>query len=69
MAVNWRATGFWGENAKHITVVELDHKYATKKKLVLNLLSFSKNPKIVKAFMKYASSTEGQAIMKKYGFR
>jgi len=69
MAINWRATGFWGENAKHITVVELDHKYATKKKLVLNLLSFSKHPNIVKGFMQYASSNKGKEIMKKYGFR
>jgi molybdate transport system substrate-binding protein len=69
MTVNWRATGFWEENNKHIDVIEIDEKYAPKKRLVLNLLSFSKNKKIVRAFMKYASSPEGQAIMKKYGFR
>jgi len=69
MAINWRATGFWDENSKHISVIDLDEKYATKKKLVLNLLSFSKHPKIVKEFMKYAASKDGQKIMKNYGFR
>jgi len=69
MAVNWRATGFWDENSKYISVIDLDPKYAKKKKLVINLLSFSKHPKIVKAFMDYASGPQGKAIMKKYGFR
>ena len=69
MTINWKATGFWGENSKQITVVDLDTKYAKKKKLVLNLLSFSKHPEIVKEFMKYAASKEGQQIMKHYGFR
>ena len=68
MTVNWRATGFWPENAPHIDVIEIDDKVAPKKKLVLNLLSFSKHPTIAKALMKFAASKEGQAIMKKYGF-
>ena len=68
MAINWRATGFWSGNAQFIDVVEIDNKYAPKKKLVLNLLSFSKHKDIVKAFMKYAASKKGQKIMKKYGF-
>jgi molybdate transport system substrate-binding protein len=69
MAINWRATGFWPENKKFIDVIELDEKVAPKKKLVLNLLKFSKNKKIVKDFMEFSASPEGQAIMKKYGFR
>ena len=68
ITVNWRATGFWPENSQYIDVIELDSSVAPKKKLVLNLLSFSKHPKIAKKFMKFASSPEGKAIMKKYGF-
>jgi len=69
MTVNWRATGFWSENNKNIDVIEIDEKYAPKKKLVLNLLKSSEHPEIVKSFMKFASSKDGIKIMKKYGFR
>ncbi len=69
VTVNWRATGFWPENSPYIQVIDIDEKYAPKKKLILNLLSFSENKKIAKEFMDYASSNKGQAIMKKYGFR
>ena len=68
MTVNWRATGFWKENSPFINVVEIDNKYAPKKKLVINLLSFSKHKNIAKDFMKFAASKEGQQIMKNYGF-
>ena len=69
MTINWRATGFWPENSPFIEVIELDEKYAPKKKLVLNLLSFSKNKKIAIALMKFSSSSQGIKIMKKYGFK
>lgn len=69
MTINWKATGYWPENNKDIDVISIDEKYAPKKKLVLNLLSFSKHPEIAKSFMEFAASKEGQEIMKKYGFR
>ena len=69
MAINWRTSGFWKENKKYIDVIEIDEKYAPKKKLMLTKLTFSKHKKIVDKFMQYAVSKEGIAIMKKYGFR
>jgi molybdate transport system substrate-binding protein len=69
MTINWRATAFWDENKDHIDIVQVQEKYAPKKKLVLNLLKFSKHPEIAKDFMEYAASKEGQEIMKRYGFR
>lgn len=69
VTVNWRATGFWPENSPYIQVIDIDEKYAPKKKLILNLLSFSKNKQIAKEFMEYAASNKGQEIMEKYGFR
>ncbi|MBD3840612.1 MAG: substrate-binding domain-containing protein [Campylobacterales bacterium] len=69
MAINWRATGFFPENKEYITVIEIDEAYAPKKNLVINLLSFSQNKEIAKAFMDFAASPEGAQIMKKYGFR
>lgn len=69
MAINWRATGFFPENKDSVTIVEIDDKYAPKKNLVINLLSFSQHKDIAKAFMEFAASPEGEQIMRKYGFR
>jgi len=69
VTINWKATGFWPENKRYIDMITIDEKYAPRKKLVLNLLSFSNHPNIAKSFMQFASSTEGQLIMKRYGFR
>jgi len=68
MAVNWRATGHFDDNKKYIDIIDIDEKYAPKKKLEINLLKFSQHPKIAKAFMQYASSSKGQQIMREYGF-
>ena len=68
LSINWKATAFWQENLKDIDIINIDKKYAPKKELVLNLLSFSQNKEISLAFINYAASEKGQAIMKKYGF-
>jgi molybdate transport system substrate-binding protein len=68
VVVNWKATAFWPENAPYMDVLSLDESVAPKKKLVINLLSFSKYPEIAKDFMTYASSKDGQEIFHKYGF-
>ena len=49
-------------------VIDLDPEQAKPKKLLLNLLSFSKHPEIARRFMEVAASEQGQAIMRKYGF-
>jgi molybdate transport system substrate-binding protein len=69
ISINWKATAFWSENIKYIDIVKIDTKYSPKKTLQINLLSFSKYPDIAKAFMKYATSKDGQNIMQKYGFK
>lgn len=68
LTINWRATAFWPENNQHIDVIELPEEIAPKKKLVINLLSFSQHKEIARDFIDFAASKEGQAIMKKYGF-
>lgn len=68
LTINWKATSFWDENKKYIDIVNIDEKYAPKRKLIISLLKFSENKEIAKAFMNFAVSNEGQEIMKKYGF-
>ena len=68
LIINWRATAFFPENKAYMDVIDLDTKMAKPKKLLLNLLTFSQYPDIARDFMNVASSPEGQAIFRKYGF-
>ena len=67
--LNWKATAFFDENKDFIDIIEVDEKYAPKKKLVLTVLSFSKNRDLTLKFQDYVASQEGIETMKKYGFR
>jgi len=66
--LNWKATASFPENKGKMSIIEIDEKYAPKKKLVLTMLTFSKHKDIAKAFIDFASSQEGKRIMKNYGF-
>jgi molybdate transport system substrate-binding protein len=68
MAINWRATYFFCKMQKYVDIIDIDERFAPKKKLMLTLLSFSKEPDLAKEFMTFASSDKGKAIMKEYGF-
>jgi len=68
IGLNWKATAFFPENRKYVSVITIPEKYSPKKKLVLTQLNFSKYPKIARAFIDYASSEKGKKIMKEYGF-
>lgn len=68
LILNWRATAFFPENREQTDVIDLDPEVASPKKLVLNILTFSKYPEIARSFMDRAASPEGQAIFRKYGF-
>lgn len=68
LALNWRATAFFPDNAPQIDVVDLDPLVAKPQALLLNLLTFSQNPVMASKFMAYVASGEGQAVFRKYGF-
>ena len=68
ITLNWRATGFFPENEPHVDVIDIDPKLAEPQALLLNLLTFSKNPAAARKFIAYAASPEGQAVFRKYGF-
>ena len=66
--LNWRAVGFFPDNMPIVDVIDLDPKLAKPEALLLNQLVFSKHPELARKFMAYATSAEGQAIFRKYGF-
>lgn len=68
VTINWKATAHWEENKEFVDTIELPQTIAPKQKLYMNLLSFSKHPNIAKSFIDFASSEQGQKIMKRYGF-
>ena len=67
LAVNWYATSTWPENEPYIDALGIDEQYASKKKLVLGLLTCSRHPDIARKFMAYAESDAGRALFEKYG--
>jgi molybdate transport system substrate-binding protein len=68
VTLNWRAVGFFADNAPAIDVLDLDPKLARPQALELSLLSSSKHPQLARRFMQLAASDEGQAIFRKHGF-
>lgn len=66
--LNWRATAFFPDNAKFIDALSLDPKIAKPQALLLNLLTFSKNPAMAKKLIDFIASDEGQTIFRKHGF-
>ena len=66
--LNWRATGFFPDNAEVVDVIDIDPTLAKPQALLLNLLNFSKNQQLARRFMAYAAAEEGQAIFRKHGF-
>jgi molybdate transport system substrate-binding protein len=68
LTLNWRATGFFPDNQPFIDVIDLPTGIAKPQGLYLNLLTFSKQKQLAQAFIDYAASPEGQAIIRKHGF-
>jgi len=68
ITMNWRATGFFADNATKLDVVDLDPKVAKPQALLLIQLKSTKNVELTKRFMSYVASEEGQAIYRKHGF-
>ena len=66
--LNWRATGFFPDNAKAVDVIDISPKLAPPQALLLNLLTFSKNKDQAKRFMQFTAGEEGQAVFRKFGF-
>lgn len=68
VAVNWFATSKWAETIDQMDSLIIDDKIAPKRKLELNLLSFSKQPQVALDFMRYASSAHGLKTFAEFGF-
>ena len=68
IALNWRATAFFPDNAPYMDVVDLDTKVADPQALLLIQLTFSENPRLARKFIDYVASPEGQVVFRKFGF-
>ena len=67
LVINWYAASTWQENRAFIDVIPIDEQYASKKQLILGLLSTSRHPDIARKIMIYATSAKGREIFNKYG--
>ncbi|BBN58484.1 molybdate ABC transporter substrate-binding protein [Hydrogenovibrio marinus] len=68
IVINWYAVTKWPETKDYLTLIPIDPKWSKPKKLELDLLNYSKNPALAKAFMAYAASKTGVKVFYNYGF-
>ncbi len=68
ITMNWRATGFFPDNAGKLDVIDLDPKLAKPQALLLIQLKSTKDVDLGKRFMAYTAGEEGQAIFRRHGF-
>jgi molybdate transport system substrate-binding protein len=68
VALSWRATAFFPDNAPFMDAIALDPKIAEPQALLLIQLTFSKSPTLARKFIDYVASSEGQAVFRKFGF-
>lgn len=68
VSLNWYATMQWPEQKPYVEAILLPESLVKPKRLELNLLSFSRNPTLAKAFMAYATSEHGLQVFTDYGF-
>ena len=68
VALSWRATAFFPDNAPFMDAIPLDPTMAEPQALLLIQLTFSKNPVLARKFIDYVASGEGQAVFRKFGF-
>lgn len=68
LTLNWYTTSKWKEYSQTVDAILLPTDISQPKKLELNLLSFSKHPKITKRFMAFASSKKGLETFHEFGF-
>lgn len=68
VALNWRATAFFPENADALQAIDLSQKLATPQPLVLMRLAASRHPVLAQRLLDLAASPKGRAIFRRYGF-
>lgn len=68
VALNWRATAFFPENADALQAIDLDRKLATPHPLVLMRLAASRHPELAQRLLDLAGGPRGRAIFRHYGF-
>lgn len=68
IALSWRATAYFPDNAPYMDAIALDPKVAEPQALLLIQLKLSKNPALARKFIDYVASSEGQAVFRKFGF-
>ncbi len=68
VVLNWRATLHMKENNLYIDEIRLEEHEVIREKLVMGLLTTSKNPELGRCIFNLATSNRGKEIFSRYGF-
>lgn len=66
--ITWRGTVLFADTQRQFEIIDLPDPWGAPQELLLNLLSFSKQPDLARRFMELAAGPEGQAVFVRYGF-
>ena len=66
VTINWRATAALKENRGHMDIINIPEAKA--ERLVFGLLKYSKNARLARDFMAFATSPVGKEIFQRHGF-
>ena len=68
LTINWKAMACLPENRESMDMIGLGDRHSRKKKLVMGLLSYSRNKNLARKFLDLAVSDQGREIFRGYGF-
>lgn len=68
ITMNWRAVGYFPDNAAKLDVIDLDPRLARPQALLLIQLKSTKYPELARRFMAFVAGVDGQAFFRKHGF-
>jgi len=66
--ISWRASAYFPKYREYLEAIDLPDRLAPPQRLKIAVSAFSRQPKTARAFVDFAASDWGRAVMKRYGF-
>lgn len=68
VVLNWKAVLHFQNNVENMEMLPIQGGYATPHKLIMAVISFSREPELARRFLEFCASEPGRAVFARYGF-